>query len=263
MCQTTCFFADGDAYERLMGRWSRLAGEVFLDWLDAPPRGRWLDVGCGTGALTEAVIARFVPDEVVGIDPSEGQLAFARTRPAARSARFRMGDAQALPFGNNHFDVAVMALVITYLSDPAKAVSEMARVVRPGGWVATYVWDVPGAGAPLHPIYVAMESLGMPAPHPPGAAVSRRDRMRKLWEDAGLESIESRVIRVPVVYANFDELWDANSVPAGASGKAIHDLLPAVREQVRDRLREQLRVGSDGRIAYEAFANAIKGRVGR
>jgi len=246
-----------------MGRWSRLAGEVFLDWLDTPPHERWLDVGCGTGAFTEAVVARCLPLEVVGIDPSEEQLAFARTRPAARSARFRIGDAQALPFGENHFDVAVMALVITYLSDPARAVSEMARVVRPGGCVATYVWDVPGAGAPLHPIYVAMESLGMPAPHPPGAAVSRRDRVRMLWEDAGLESIESRVIRVPVVYSDFNDFWDATSVPAGAAGKAIHDLSPAVREQVRDRLRKQLRAGSDGRIAYEAFANAIKGRVGR
>ena len=263
MCQTSCFFADGEAYERLMGRWSRLAGDVFLDWLDAPPHGRWLDVGCGTGAFTEAVIARGAPHEVVGIDPSEAQLAFARTRSAAKSGEFRIGDAHAVPFGKNRFDVAVMALVITYLSDPGKAVSEMARVVQPGGWVATYVWDVPGAGAPLHPIYVAMESLGMPAPHPPGAAVSRRDRMRTLWEDAGLESIESRVIRVPVVYSDFNDFWDANSVPAGASGKAIHELSPAVREQVRDRVREQLRVGSDGRIAYEAFANAVKGRVSR
>jgi SAM-dependent methyltransferase len=258
--QPSCVFADGAAYERLMGRWSRLAGEVFLDWLDIPPHGRWLDVGCGNGAFTEAVIARCAPDEVIGIDPSEGQLAFARARPAARSAHFRLGDAQALPFGDNRFDVAVMALVVAYLSDPAKAVAEMARVVRPGGWVATYVWDIAGAGAPVHPIYVAMESLGMPAPRPAGAAVSRSDRMRTLWTDAGLDSIESRVVRIPVVYADFDDFWDANSVPAGASGQAIHDLSPAAREQVRVRLRDQMRAGPDGRIAYESCANAIKGR---
>jgi SAM-dependent methyltransferase len=153
-----------------------------------------------------------------------------------------------------------MALVVAYLSDPAKAVAEMARVVRPGGWVATYVWDIAGAGAPVHPIYVAMESLGMPAPRPAGAAVSRSDRMRTLWTDAGLDSIESRVVRIPVVYADFDDFWDANSVPAGASGQAIHDLSPAAREQVRVRLRDQMRAGPDGRIAYESFANAIKGR---
>lgn len=245
-----------------MGRWSRLAGEVFLDWLDIPANLRWLDVGCGNGAFTEAFIARCAPSEVVAVDPSEGQLAFARKRPAASSARFRFGDAQALPFGNSRFDVAVMALVITYLSDPGRAISEMARVVRPGGWVATYAWDVPGAGTPVHPIHAAMESLGMPAPRAPNAGAARRETMRALWEHAGLESIESRVIRIPVVYANFDDFWDANSVPAGASGKAIHELSRAAREQVRGRVREQLCVGSDGRIAYESFANAVKGRLG-
>jgi SAM-dependent methyltransferase len=156
-----------------------------------------------------------------------------------------------------------MALVVTYLSDPGKAVSEMARVVRPGGWVATYMWDVPGAGTPVHPIYVAMESLGMPAPRPPGAAVSRHGAMRALWEDAGLESIETRVIRIPVVYSGFDDFWDSHSVPVAPSGQAIHEMSPASREQVRARLREQLLAGSDGRISYESFANAIKGRVGR
>jgi len=263
MNQMSQIFADGEAYERLMGRWSRVAGEIFLDWLDIPANGRWLDVGCGNGAFTEALITRCAPIEVVGVDPSEGQLAFARTRPGTSSARFRIGDAHLLPFGSDRFDVAVMALVVTYLSDPGKAVSEMVRVVRPGGWVATYVWDVPGAGTPLHPIYVAMESLGMPAPRPPGAAVSRPDTMRRLWEDAGLESIETRVIRIPVVYSDFDDFWDSNSAPVAPSGKAIHELSPAARKQVRERLREQLLVGSDGRIAYESFANAVKGRVGR
>jgi len=260
--QMSRLFGDGKAYERLMGRWSRLAGEIFLDWLDAPADAQWLDVGCGNGAFTEALVGRCAPIELIGIDPSEGQLAFARTRPAAGLAQFRIGDAQALPFADDRFDVAVMALVLTYLSDPAKAVAEMARVVRPGGWVATYMWDVPAAGTPVHPIYVAMESLGMPAPRPPGAAVSRRETMRALWEDAGLESIETRVIRIPVVYSDFDDFWDSNSVPVAPSGQAIHDMSPAARQQVRARLREQLRVGSDGRIAYESFANAVKGRVG-
>jgi len=263
MNQMSHLFADGEAYERLMGRWSRVAGEVFLDWLDIPANARWLDVGCGNGAFTEALIARCAPVEVIGVDPSDGQLAFARTRPGARSARFRIGDAHLLPFGEDRFDVAVMALVVTYLSDPGKAVSEMVRVVRPGGWVATYVWDVPGAGTPVHPIYVAMESLGMPSPRPPGASVSRRDTMRALWEDAGLESIESRVISIPVVYSDFDDFWDSNSVPVGPQGKAIHEMSATTREQLRARAREQLPVGSDGRIIYESFANAVKGRVSR
>ena len=263
MSQTRHLFADGEAYERLMGRWSRLAGEIFLDWFDIPANVRWLDVGCGNGAFTAALIARCAPAEVIGIDPSEGQVSFARTRPGAKPAQFQIGDAQAIPFGDDRFDVAVMALVITFLSDPAKAVSEMARVVRPGGWVGTYMWDGPGGGTPVHPIYVAMESLGMPSPRPPGAAVSRRDTLQALWKDAGLESIETQVIRIPVMYSDFDDFWDSNSVPVGPQGKAIQEMSQTVRAQLRARVREQLPIGPDGRIAYESFANAVKGRVSR
>jgi SAM-dependent methyltransferase len=261
MSETSHLFSDGEAYERLMGRWSRLAGEIFLDWLDVPANLRWLDVGCGNGAFTEVLIARCAPSEVVAVDPSEGQIAFARTRPAAKAADFRIGDAQALPFGDHSFDVAAMALVITFLSDPGKAVAEMARVVRPGGWAGTYMWDVPGGGTPVHPIYVAMESLGMPSPRPPGAEVSRRDAMQALWESAGLTSIETRVIRIPIVHADFDDFWNSNSVPVGPQGKAIQNMAPDAREELRARVREQLPAAADGRIAYESFANAVKGRV--
>src|SRR5262245_53110262 len=112
MSATSHLFSDGEAYERLMGRWSRLAGGLSLDWLAIPANLRWLDVGCGNGPITEALIARCAPLEVTGIDPSEAQISFAQTRPGARSAQFRIADAQALPFGDDRFDVAVMALVI-------------------------------------------------------------------------------------------------------------------------------------------------------
>ena len=261
MRQTSELFTDGEAYERLMGRWSRLAGDIFLDWLDIPANLRWLDVGCGNGAFTEALIARCSPAEVVAVDPSAGQIAYARTRPGAKAAQFQVGDAQALPFEDGRFDVAVMALVITFLPDPAKAVAELARVVRPGGWAATYMWDVPGGGTPVHPVYVAMESLGIPSPRPPGAEVSRRDAMHALWEAAGLESIETRVIRIPVVYSDFDDFWNSNSGPVGPQGKAIQQMSPRAREELRARVRELLPAGPGGRIAYESFANAVKGRV--
>src|SRR5882672_146450 len=129
-----------------MGRWSQRAGEIFLDWLDPPKGLRWLDVGCGNGAFTEVLIDRCAPAAVTAIDPSEGQLAYARTRPAAKLAQFQLGEAQALPFADGSFDAAVMALVIAFVPDPAKAVAELARVVRPGGLVATYMWDMIGGG---------------------------------------------------------------------------------------------------------------------
>src|SRR6266851_2515497 len=105
-------FNDGAAYERMMGRWSWLAGEIFLDWLRPRAGLRWIDVGCGNGAFTELIVARCAPAEVQGIDPSDGQLAYARTRGGAAMAKFRKGDAMALPFADRSFDVASMALVI-------------------------------------------------------------------------------------------------------------------------------------------------------
>ena len=261
MSEAAQLFSDGKAYERIMGRWSRLAGDLFLDWLDVPKNLRWLDVGCGNGAFTEAVVARCAPAEVMAVDPSEGQLAYARTRPGAHAAQFRLGDALALPFADGSFDVAAMALVIVFLSDPAKAVAEMARVVRRGGWVATYMWDIPGGGLPLQPIYVAMRSLGLTPPSQRSAAASERDNLRVLWEAAGLQSVATRVIRITVAYADFDDFWESNSAPVGLTGTAINALSPDEREKLRGRLRQQLPADANGRIAYQAHANAVKGRV--
>jgi SAM-dependent methyltransferase len=254
-------FVDGEAYERRMGRWTRLAGEAFLDWLDVPMGLQWLDVGCGSGAFTEVLTTRCFPSKVMAIDPSEGQLCYARSRPRANATQFRLGDAQSLPFADGSFDAAAMALVISYLPDPIKGVAEMARVVRPGGWVATYMWDIAGGGHPVEPVYLAMNSLGIKFSPPPGSAVSRLDSMRGVWEEAGLQSIETQVIRIPVVYSAFDDFWESNSAPAGPSGKVIHDLPSSARSLLRTNLREQLPTRSDGRIAYQAFANAVKGRV--
>jgi ubiquinone/menaquinone biosynthesis C-methylase UbiE len=256
-------FTDGEAYERLMGRWSRLVGEAFLDWLNVPQGLRWLDVGCGNGAFTEELIARCTPATTMAIDPSDDQLAYARKRPGARMAEFRVADAQLLPFDDNNFDVAIMALVLSFLPDPAKAVAEMARVVRPGGCVAAYMWDLPGGGAPVTPVYAAIEALGSASPRPPRPEDSTRDAMQHLWEKSGLESIDTRVIRIPVVYSDFDDFWDSNTVPIGPQGKLIDGMSPSVREQLRTHLRGHLPVTPDGRIVYESFANAVKGRVPR
>jgi SAM-dependent methyltransferase len=186
MAELQIRFDDGAAYERMMGTWSRLAGEIFLDWL-APLAGlRWIDVGCGNGAFTELIVDRCAPAEVQGIDPSEGQLAFARARPAARVAEFREGDAMALPFSADRFDAAVMALVIFFVSDPAKG--EMARVVCPGGMVATYVWDVFGGGFPPEPIHAEMRALGLAPLRPPRSDVSRMEALRDLWAGAYLDA---------------------------------------------------------------------------
>src|ERR1700722_8821919 len=196
-------FNDGAAYERYMGKWSQLAGKIFLDWLASRPGLRWLDVGCGNGAFTEMLVERCAPALVQGIDPSEGQLAFARTRPVSRVAQFRQGDAMALPFPDDTFDAAVMPLVIFFVPDPAKGVAEMARVVCPGGAVSAYAWDMLGGGFPYDALWVEMRAMGVAVPLPASPDASRMDAMRDLWTSAELDAAETREITVQRTFADF------------------------------------------------------------
>ena len=253
-------FDDGAVYERYMGEWSRLAGETFLGWL-APESGlRWLDVGCGNGAFTEMLAARCAPASVHGIDPSEGQLAFARTRPAARVAQFLQGDATALPFPGGSFGAAVMPLVIFFVPDPAKGVAEMARVVCPGGLVTAYAWDMEGGGFPYEALQAEMRGLGVAVPTPPSPGASRVDALRDLWTGAGLESVETREITVRRTFDDFDDYWE--TVRGGPSvGPRLAAMTPEESALLKARMRERLPADGGGRISYGARANAVKGRV--
>jgi SAM-dependent methyltransferase len=253
-------FDDGAAYERYMGKWSQLAGETFLDWLAPKPDLRWLDVGCGNGAFTEMIVERYAPATVHGIDPSEAQLAYARTRPASRVAQFRHGDAVALPFPDDTFDAAVMPLVIFFVRDPARGVAEMARVVCPGGVITAYAWDMVGGGFPYEALQVEMRGLGVAIPAPPSPDASRIDAMRNLWRDAGLEAIETREITVQRTFGDFDDYWTSilggPSVGPGLAAMASQDLA-----LLKARMRARLPADATGRITYGARANAVKGRV--
>ncbi len=252
-------FDDGGAYERYMGVWSRLVGDVFLDWL-APPRGaRWLDVGCGNGAFTETIVERCAPASVAGVDPSEGQLTFARARARLRGADFRRGDAMALPYADGSFDVAVMPLVIFFVPEPAKGVAEMTRVVSPGGLVAAYAWDMHGGGFPYHVLQAEMRALGFPPPRPPSPEASREDMMRDLWTGAGLTGVDTRAITVRRTFASFDDYW--NTILGGASvGAKLAAMGPRESAELKHRLRAQLPADADGRMTYTSRANAVKGR---
>lgn len=253
-------FDDGAAYERYMGTWSQLAGAIFLDWL-APRAGlRWLDVGCGNGAFTEMVIERCAPAAVDGVDPSEAQLAFARTRPAARSARFHQGDAMALPFPDDSFDVAVMPLVIFFVPDPAKGVAEMARVVRPGGTVTAYGWALLEGGFPYTSLQEEMRDLGVPPPMPPSPEASRVDVLQDLWKGAGLGAIETREITVQRTFDHFEDYWATARTGPSVSAR-LAAMAPGDVAIVKERVRTRLPADAAGRITYGARANAVRGRV--
>ena len=260
MTEPGAMFSDGKTYERMMGRWSKRVGTIFLDWLNPPKNLKWIEVGCGNGAFTEELIARCAPLEATALDPSEGQLKFARTRPGAKMAKFQIGDAQSLPFPDKTFDAAVMALVITFIPDPAKAVHELARVVQPGGMVATYMWDVAGGGLPLAPVGRAFKAMGKDYARVSETA-AKREVMQSLWEGAGLQAVETRVIRITVNFASFEDFCESNLVPVGPAGQVLAGMSPAEREELHAQVRKQLPIAADGSITYEAFANAIRGKV--
>jgi len=253
-------FDDGAAYEEFMGKKSRTAGDAFLRWLTPAAGSRWVDVGCGNGAFTEMLVERCTPLTVSGVDPSAEQIAYARQRLGSDSVRFEVGDAMALPYGAAAFDAAVMALVIFFVPDPAKSVAEMARVVRPGGSVSAYAWDILGGGFPYQVLQDEMAKLATTPLWPPSVEASRLETMRALWAEAGLTQVETTAITVERTFADFDSFWAiAQTGPRLAASIAAMPV--GDRQLLSDRLRARLRADADGRITYSARANAIKGVV--
>ena len=260
MAEQQIRFDDGVAYERMMGVWSRLAGEIFLDWL-APRKGlKWVDVGCGNGAFTELIVATNAPAEVRGVDPSEGQLTYARTRRGTEMVEFRQGDAMALPFPDRAFDIAIMALVIFFVPDPAKGVAEMVRVVAPGGTVAAYAWDVMGGGFTLQPIQTELKAMGFTPTRPPSSEASTIEALQKLWSDAGLIEVETRRIDVQRSFVDFEDFWGA-AAAAPTLGELFASMAPDTLAGLKTRVLARLSEDSTGRVTCGAWANAIKGRL--
>ena len=259
MAAETITFDDGEAYEDFMGKWSLLAGHAFLDWLSPATGLRWVDVGCGNGAFTELLVSRCAPNEVQGIDPSDSQLAFARARLAQARATFRQGDAMALPYADGQFDAAVMALVIFFVPEPARGIAEMVRVIRPGGGVCAYAWDILGGGFPYFALQDEMASMGHQPLWPPRVEAARMDALRQSWKDAGLVDVETHELVVQRTYADFDALWAAARKGPGI-GPRLGQLPGGGVDELKGRLRRRLVPAKDGSITVEGRANAVRGR---
>jgi ubiquinone/menaquinone biosynthesis C-methylase UbiE len=261
MTEQALHFNDSAAYERLMGRWSRAVAPIFLDWLDSPSDARWLEIGCGTGIFTEVLLDRGSPAAVSAIDPSKEQIEYARSQPAAQRADFQVADAQTLPFPDCSFDIVVSALVINFIPDRPRALSEMRRVSRVGGIVAGYIWDFAPELSPSGPMRRGMRRFGMAIPDLPGTHESDLGALISMFERAGFEEIATTSIDITVSFADFESFWQAQTPSYAPTTKMIAAMPGADRERLIATVRAGLPLSADGRIEYSARANAIKARV--
>ncbi|HEY3468031.1 MAG TPA: class I SAM-dependent methyltransferase [Amycolatopsis sp.] len=251
----------GDAYEAYIGRWSRRVAATFVRQLDVPASRRWLDVGCGTGALTSAVLAAADPAEVVGVDPSEGFLKTARESVTDPRASFSLADARELPFPDDDFDVVVSGLVLNFVPDPAKAASEIARVTR--GLAAAYVWDLAegmelirrfwDAAAELDPAKVAELDEGR------RFTLCRPEPLGRLWTEAGFSGVTVGEVKIPTVFTGFDDYWQPFLGAQGPAPAYLATLPEPRRDQIRELLRSRLPTNPDGSIPLTARAWVVSG----
>jgi SAM-dependent methyltransferase len=259
-------WASGDAYEPYVGRWSRLVAREFLQWLAVAPSARWLDVGCGTGALTDGILSAAAPAQVSAVDASSAYVRYARDhardRMHGRRAIFAVADVRALPQRSAAADAAVSGLVLNFVPQPDAAVAELARAVRPGGTVAAYVWDYAGEMQLIRHFWDAAVELD------PGAAaldegrrfpLCRPDALEALWRGAGLLDVESRAIDVPTRFRSFEDYWAPFLGGQGPAPGYAMELSAARRAALRERIRARLLVAADGSIDLVARAWAVRG----
>ena len=250
----------GDPYERYVGRWSRRVAPLFLAWLNVPLGRRWLDVGCGTGALCAAILDSCSPSSVAGVEPSEAFLDRARNHLGGRVVLHR-GTATQIPLEDESVDVAVSGLVLNFVADQRAALAEMARATGTGGAIGAYVWDYAGkmelmryfwdAAVQLDPGATSLdEGVRFPGCHP--------DALTALFRSAGLTEIAVTAIDIPTQFASFDEYWHPFLGGQGPAPSYAMSLDEQARARLRDCLRERIPAHADGSIALAARAWAIR-----
>ncbi|HKE67287.1 MAG TPA: class I SAM-dependent methyltransferase [Micromonosporaceae bacterium] len=252
----------GDAYDAFVGRWSRRVVVEFLDWLGVPAGARWLDVGCGTGAVSARILASSEPAAVTGLDPSAGFVSTARRRVTDPRASYCQGDACALPILDGCFDAVVGALMLNFVPDANRAAAEFTRVTAPRGVVGAYVWDYASGMQMMRYFWDAAADLDP-------AAVSRDEGRRfsicqpeplaALWTGAGLSDVIVRAIDVPTVFVDFEDFWGPFLGGQGPAPAYTMSLQPEMRDRLRDLIRSRLPIAPDGSIPLVARAWAVRG----
>jgi ubiquinone/menaquinone biosynthesis C-methylase UbiE len=255
-------WVSGAAYEAYIGRWSRLAAREFLAWLEVPTGSDWLDAGCGTGALCQTILQMADPRRLKGIDRSANFIAHAVSKIHDDRVSFETADAQALPDAADSFDAVVSGLVLNFIPQPNKAVSEMMRVAKPGGVVAAYVWDYAGKMQLIRHFFDAAAALD-----PKAADLDEGRRfplcqpkpLAELFDHAGLHEVSVRAIDVPTVFVDFNDYWSPFLGGQGPAPGYCMSLSEDKRAALRERIRAGLPISRDGSISMVARAWAVRG----
>jgi SAM-dependent methyltransferase len=255
-------WGSGAAYEPYVGRWSRLVAREFVAWLAIPPGARWLDIGCGTGVLSQTILDVASPREITGIDPSQGYITFARQQIPDRRVSFRLGVAQALPEAAASSDAVVAGLVLNFVPQPSRAIAEMHRVAREGGTVAMYVWDYAGQMQLMRYFWeaaVALDPAASQLDEGQRFPICQPEPLLQLFRGDGLRAVEVRMIDIPTAFRDFEDYWLPFLGGQGPAPSYTMSLSEERRSALRERIRAQLPIAADGSIQLIARAWAVRG----
>lgn len=261
-------FGNAEAYDRFMGRWSRLVAPLFVDFTDLPDRaGRLLDVGSGTGSLTSAIAERKVRVHILGIDPSEEYVAYAKSRnPFPDRASFQVGDAQRLDFPDDSFDAGLSLLAFNFIADPRRALGEVRRVTKSEGRVAAAVWDYGAGMRMLRAFWDAAASIDPEAERfdEKYMPLCRVGELSDLWRQCGLESVRERPLDITMRFESFVDYWDAFLLGQGPAGSYAGSLGPSRLQALRSALKRQLSLSAeDSPLVLPARVWFVRGTVPR
>jgi SAM-dependent methyltransferase len=251
------------AYEPYVGRWSRVVAKRFLDWLAPAPDREWIDVGCGTGALSGAILDRTEPKSLLGIDPSPVFVSYAHDSISDPRARFTVGDARDLPVDGDRFDHVVSGLALNFVPDTGRALEGMGRVARSGGTIAAYVWDYSERMQMMRYFWKVATDL-----HPEARALDEAARfedvcnpegLTRLWNEANLGDVEVAPIEIDTVFENFQDYWGPFLGGQGPAPTFAMSLSQQERERLARELEAALPTENTGRIPLKARAWAVRG----